>query len=99
MPKTLDIDGVRSESDEDLTKRQSNNGVKLTRHGHEIPRPKNCFLTYRNEVAAKLIEYGIDNNSRNISKLVANLWRHESENVKQRYRDKAKQEKLKHQEL
>lgn len=99
MPNTLDIDGVSIKSDEDLKKGQLKDGRKLTRHGHEIPRPKNCFLSYRKEVSSKLIEYGIDNNSRNISKLVANLWRNESEDVRQHFRDIAEQEKLKHQKL
>ncbi|KAI8580616.1 hypothetical protein K450DRAFT_270921 [Umbelopsis ramanniana AG] len=56
-------------------------------------------MSYRNEVASKLVECGIDNNSRNISKLVADLWRNESEDVKQHYRDLAEQEKLKHKKL
>ncbi|KAG2187417.1 hypothetical protein INT44_005105 [Umbelopsis vinacea] len=92
------MDGFRREPNEDSTNSQPKTVVKLTRHGHEIPRPKNCFLSYRTEVASKLVQNGIDSNSRSISKLVANLWKNESEDVKQHFRYIAEQEKLKHQE-
>jgi predicted ATP-dependent endonuclease of OLD family len=93
------MDNLQGSSKSDNKSEKVKDTPKLTRHGHEIPRPKNCFLAYRMEVASALVESGVDNNIPNISKLVADLWRTEPEAVKQRYREIAAKEKKEHKQL
>src|ERR1700709_1009757 len=69
---------------------------KRTRHGNLIPRPKNCFLAYRLEMATQLKEIGLLKDSRSISKVVAEMWRREPESVKVYYRNMAEKEKKIH---
>ncbi|GAB5587988.1 slightly ste11-like protein [Umbelopsis nana] len=93
------VDSLQAESKKHDKAEKIKDSPKLTRHGHEIPRPKNCFLSYRQDVASALVEIGLANNSRSISKIVAELWRTESENIKEEYRKIAQEEKEKHQAL
>ncbi|KAJ2960728.1 hypothetical protein NQZ79_g3941 [Umbelopsis isabellina] len=77
--------------------KEDNIKLKLTRHGNIIPRPNNCFLVYRRDISLQLKDSKEFPNSRSISKLVAQLWRTESDAVKLHYRELAKKEKLIHQ--
>jgi hypothetical protein len=93
------VDSLQAESKKHDKAEKIKDSPKLTRHGHEIPRPKNCFLSYRQDVASALVETGLANNSRSISKIVAELWHIESEEIKEEYRKIAQEEKEKHQVL
>ena len=63
---------------------------KWTRHGNLIPRPKNCFLVYRLEMATPLTDTGLLKDNPSISKVVAEMWRREPESVKAYYPKKKK---------
>jgi hypothetical protein len=99
MQDQENMDNLQGSSKSDNKSEKVIDTPKLTRYGHEIPRPKNCFLAYRMKVASALVESGVDNNIPNISKLVADLWRTEPEAVKQRYREIAAKEKKEHKQL
>lgn len=77
--------------------KEDNMKLKLTRRGNAIPRPNNCFLVYRRDISLQLKDSKEFPNSRSISKLVAQLWRTESDAVKLHYRELARTEKLLHQ--
>ncbi|KAG2176297.1 hypothetical protein INT43_005531 [Umbelopsis isabellina] len=94
---SLDESWLDESSEGSIFDKEDNIKLKLTRHGHIIPRPNNCFLVYRRDISLQLKDSKEFPNSRAISKLVAQLWRTESDAVKLHYRELARKEKQIHQ--
>ncbi|KAF9394551.1 hypothetical protein CPC16_010975 [Podila verticillata] len=69
---------------------------KAKRQALRAPRPRNCFMLYRSKVLPQImVELGIINN-KIISKIAAERWRAEKEDVKAWYRMMAKRGKEEH---
>ena len=69
-----------------------------TRPNH-TPRPPNSFILYRKDKHAEIISQNFTEkilNNNTISRLVADMWRKESDHVKALYASKAEEEKQKH---
>ncbi|ORY92076.1 high mobility group box domain-containing protein [Syncephalastrum racemosum] len=56
----------------------------------------NCFMTYRLEKQKEIAQKCPGANHRDISKIIANWWRKEPEDIKKQYRDIAEVNKLEH---
>ncbi|CAJ0851444.1 3102_t:CDS:2, partial [Entrophospora sp. SA101] len=61
-----------------------------------IPRPKNCFMAYREHIKEKFLIENPGINNKVVSVLAANMWNNEPEDVKEHWRERAKQLKLEH---
>ncbi|CAG8533951.1 5037_t:CDS:2 [Paraglomus occultum] len=61
-----------------------------------IPRPKNCFMAYREHIKEKFLAENPGMNNKVVSVLAANLWNNEPEEVKEFWRERAKQLKIEH---
>ncbi|CAI2181036.1 7221_t:CDS:1 [Funneliformis geosporum] len=61
-----------------------------------IPRPKNCFMAYREHIKEKFLSEDPGMNNKVVSVLAANMWNNEPEDVKEYWRERAKQLKLEH---
>lgn len=62
----------------------------------KIPRPMNCFMTYRLEKQQQIVNQCPGANHRDISKIIAKWWRELSDEEKDPYRIKAAEAKAKH---
>lgn len=62
----------------------------------KIPRPMNCFMTFRVEKQREILEQCPGANHRDISKIVAKWWRDFPDHKKEPYRIKAALAKAKH---
>ncbi|RKP04985.1 high mobility group box domain-containing protein, partial [Thamnocephalis sphaerospora] len=57
-----------------------------------VRRPPNCFIVYRMAMREKVLkEIGSQCNNTEVSKVVARWWKNEPEDVREQYREKAKQ--------
>ncbi|KAJ3167642.1 hypothetical protein HDU88_002088 [Geranomyces variabilis] len=54
-----------------------------------IPRPSNSFMTYRMEKQHEVLAHHVGANNKDISVIIGDMWRKESEPVKEYYRKKA----------
>ncbi|KAI8593803.1 high mobility group box domain-containing protein, partial [Geranomyces variabilis] len=54
-----------------------------------IPRPSNSFMTYRMEKQHEVLAHHAGANNKDISVIIGDMWRNESEPVKEYYRKKA----------
>ncbi|CAG8624435.1 17426_t:CDS:1 [Acaulospora morrowiae] len=61
-----------------------------------IPRPKNCFMAYREHIKERFLAENPGMNNKVVSVLAANMWNNEPEDVKEYWRERAKQLKLEH---
>ncbi|CAG8685905.1 18375_t:CDS:2, partial [Racocetra fulgida] len=61
-----------------------------------IPRPKNCFMAYREHIKEKFLADNPGMNNKVVSIHAANMWNNEPEDVKEFWRERAKQLKLEH---
>jgi hypothetical protein len=61
-----------------------------------IPRPKNCFMAYREHIKEKFLLENPGMNNKVVSVLAANMWNNEPEDVKELWRERAKQLKIEH---
>ncbi|KAG9299250.1 hypothetical protein G9A89_013898 [Geosiphon pyriformis] len=61
-----------------------------------IPRPKNCFMAYREDVKEKFLAKNPGMNNKIVSVLAAQMWNNEPEDVKEYWRERAKQLKVEH---
>ncbi|CAG8657093.1 13715_t:CDS:2 [Ambispora leptoticha] len=61
-----------------------------------IPRPKNCFMAYREHIKEKFLVENPGMNNKVVSVLAAKMWNNEPESVKEQWRERAKQLKLEH---
>ncbi|CAG8573899.1 7944_t:CDS:1 [Acaulospora colombiana] len=61
-----------------------------------IPRPKNCFMAYREHIKEKFLAENPGMNNKVVSVLAANKWNSEPEDVKEFWRERAKQLKIEH---
>ncbi|CAG8498934.1 16087_t:CDS:2 [Gigaspora margarita] len=61
-----------------------------------IPRPKNCFMAYREHIKEKFLADNPGMNNKVVSIHAANMWNNEPEDVKEYWRERAKQLKLEH---
>src|SRR5581483_315064 len=61
-----------------------------------IPRPKNCFMAYREHIKEKFLSENPGMNNKVVSVLAANMWNNEPEDVKEIWRERAKQLKIEH---
>ncbi|KAI7888634.1 high mobility group box domain-containing protein, partial [Mucor mucedo] len=62
----------------------------------KIPRPMNCFMTYRLEKQQQIVNQCPGANHRDISKIIAKWWRELSDAEKDPYRIKAAEAKAAH---
>ncbi|KAI7876482.1 high mobility group box domain-containing protein, partial [Mucor mucedo] len=62
----------------------------------KIPRPMNCFMTFRVEKQREILSQCPGANHRDISKIVAKWWRDIPDDKKEPYRVKAAIAKIKH---
>lgn len=62
----------------------------------KIPRPMNCFMTYRVEKQQQIVDQCPGANHRDISKIVAKWWRELSAAEKEPYRVQAAKAKAEH---
>ncbi|CDH60400.1 sex minus [Lichtheimia corymbifera JMRC:FSU:9682] len=60
------------------------------------PRPRNAFILYRQARRAEIRAKNCKLHSSEISKIAAQMWKHESETVRQQFARKADEEKLMH---
>ncbi|ORY01379.1 hypothetical protein K493DRAFT_209710, partial [Basidiobolus meristosporus CBS 931.73] len=67
-----------------------------SRSTKRIPRPNNSFMTYRKEKQKAILDAHPGINNKEVSKIVGEMWRNESEAVKEYYRKKAEQGKKEH---
>jgi hypothetical protein len=68
---------------------------KRKNNGH-IPRPKNCFMAYREHMQHKVLAENPGMNNKLVSVIAAQMWNKESEDVKQFWKERAQQLKLEH---
>lgn len=61
-----------------------------------IPRPKNCFMAYREHIKEKFLTENPTMNNKVVSVLAANMWNGEPEDVKEYWRERARQLKAEH---
>ncbi|KAI0243516.1 hypothetical protein L0F63_005828 [Massospora cicadina] len=73
--------------------------MKKRRTKNSIPRPKNSFMTYRQEKQNEIIARNGRINNTVISEIAGLMWRTEEEHVKKAYREKAELGKLEHKRL
>ncbi|KAG6857652.1 hypothetical protein H0H87_010221 [Tephrocybe sp. NHM501043] len=67
------------------------------RSGNRVPRPRNAFMIFRSEFAAKTkISKSVEHDHRHISRIVGHCWNNLNDDQKQIYRDKARDEKREH---
>ncbi|PKY13986.1 HMG-box, partial [Rhizophagus irregularis] len=64
-------------------------------NGH-IPRPKKCFMAYREHMQHKVLAENPGMNNKLVSVIAAQMWNKESDDVKQFWKDRAQQLKLEH---
>ncbi|RHZ61653.1 hypothetical protein Glove_346g73 [Diversispora epigaea] len=88
VPKTSSSSPPSSSSSSSSWHKRKNNG--------HIPRPKNCFMAYREQIQHKVLEENPGMNNKLISVIAAKMWNEESEEVKQYWRERAQQLKLEH---
>lgn len=62
----------------------------------KVPRPLNCFMTYRLEKQKEILEKCPGTNHRDISKITATWWKELSAEEKEPYRIKAHNAKFEH---
>ncbi|KAI7852799.1 high mobility group box domain-containing protein, partial [Circinella umbellata] len=62
----------------------------------KVPRPMNCFLAFRLEKQGQIVDMLPGANHRDISKLLAKLWKELPESEKEPYRERARQAKIEH---
>ncbi|CAJ0629774.1 1435_t:CDS:2 [Entrophospora sp. SA101] len=55
-----------------------------------IPRPKNCFMAYREHIKEKFLIENPGINNKVVSVLAANMWNNEPEDVKEHWREQTK---------
>lgn len=82
-----------------MTRRQRPQRKQRKRHPERIPRPINCFLAYRLDMQKIIVERVPGANHRDISKVVAEWWRQEPEQVKEKYKMVAEIAKQEHLEM
>ncbi|GBC03788.1 hypothetical protein RclHR1_05320005 [Rhizophagus clarus] len=68
---------------------------KRKNNGH-IPRPKNCFMAYREHMQHKVLAENPGMNNKVVSIIAAQMWNKEPEDVKQFWKERAQQLKLEH---
>ncbi|CAG8519517.1 3053_t:CDS:1 [Funneliformis mosseae] len=64
-------------------------------NGH-IPRPKNCFMAYREQMQHNILAENPGMNNKVVSVIAAKMWNSEPEDVKQYWREHAQQLKIEH---
>ncbi|RIB10335.1 high mobility group box domain-containing protein, partial [Gigaspora rosea] len=64
-------------------------------NGH-IPRPKNCFMAYREHMQHEVLKKNPGMNNKHVSVIAAEMWKNEPEEIKQFWRARAQQLKLEH---
>ncbi|CAG8608259.1 15989_t:CDS:2 [Cetraspora pellucida] len=86
-PSKLSPPTVKSPPNSSWRKRKNN--------GH-IPRPKNCFMAYREHMQHEVLKKNPGMNNKHVSIIAAEMWKNEPEDVKQYWRARAQQLKLEH---
>ncbi|RHZ61674.1 hypothetical protein Glove_346g81 [Diversispora epigaea] len=74
----------------------SNSSWRKRKNNGHIPRPKNCFMAYREQIQHKVLEENPGMNNKLVSVIAAKMWNEESEETKQYWRERAQQLKLEH---
>ena len=92
IPDGFEIKLYEKEENEIKYEKTRKNRIRKT-----IPRPRNCFIIYRQDKAELIREQlpGIKNCD--ISKIVSQFWKNEVVEIKKKYIELAKKEKLEHQ--
>ncbi|CAG8532483.1 11253_t:CDS:1 [Acaulospora morrowiae] len=73
-----------------------NSSWRKRRNNGHIPRPKNCFMAYREQIQRKVLEENPGMNNKLVSVIAAKMWNEETEEVKQFWRERAQQLKIEH---
>ncbi|CAG8524104.1 9115_t:CDS:2 [Ambispora leptoticha] len=76
---------------------QNNSSWRKRKSNDHIPRPKNCFMAYREHIQHEILQDNPGMNNKLVSVIAAQKWNEESEEVKETWREKAKQLKAEHQ--
>ncbi|KAJ1918573.1 hypothetical protein H4219_002510 [Mycoemilia scoparia] len=84
--------------DYDPTSRTMRRATKASKPKH-TPRPANAFILYRKAKQAEVIQTNPGVSNKEVSVIIGNMWRNESPEVTQKYRDMAEVEKQRHKEL
>ncbi|OLY79368.1 Silenced mating-type M-specific polypeptide Mc [Smittium mucronatum] len=63
------------------------------------PRPPNAFILYRKDKQEGVIKMNSGVSNKEISCIIGKMWRKESEEVRNEYKERAENEKIKHQKL
>ncbi|CAJ0750429.1 1461_t:CDS:2, partial [Entrophospora sp. SA101] len=79
------VDIPKSRSSITTSSSQSTNADK-----NYIPRPKNCFMAYREHIKEKFLIENPGINNKVVSVLAANMWNNEPEDVKEHWREHSK---------
>ncbi|CAJ0854448.1 3444_t:CDS:2 [Entrophospora sp. SA101] len=79
------VDIPKSRSSITTSSSQSTNADK-----NYIPRPKNCFMAYREHIKEKFLIENPGINNKVVSVLAANMWNNEPEDVKEHWREQTK---------
>jgi HMG (high mobility group) box len=67
------------------------------RSGNRVPRPRNAFMIFRNEFWAEAkISRSVEHDHRHISRIIGHCWNQLPDAEKNKWRQKAEQEKLEH---
>lgn len=71
--------------------------VPSRRSGNRVPRPRNAFMIFRSEFwAGDKISRTVEHDHRHISRIIGHCWNQLPESEKDKWRQKAEQEKLDH---
>jgi hypothetical protein len=76
-----------------------NDNSKSTSSATKVPRPMNCFMTYRLEKQREIVQQCPGANHRDISKIIAKWWSELSAAEKEPYRRKAEKAKIEHNKM
>ncbi|CAI2168617.1 7285_t:CDS:2 [Funneliformis geosporum] len=95
VPKNNDISNNSNVSTLDNKSSSPSSWRKRKNNGH-IPRPKNCFMAYREQMQHNILAENPGMNNKLVSVIAAKMWNSESEDVKQYWKEHAQQLKIEH---
>ncbi|CAG8460587.1 3167_t:CDS:2 [Ambispora gerdemannii] len=82
---------------ESFSQNQNSSSWRKRRSNGHIPRPKNCFMAYREHMQHQILQQNPGLNNKIVSVLAAQEWNKEKEEVKEYWREVAKNLKAEHQ--
>ncbi|MCJ1464221.1 hypothetical protein MMC07_002834 [Pseudocyphellaria aurata] len=76
---------------------ESPSQICLCQPDPKVPRPRNAFILYRQHHQAAVVAQNPGLANPEISKVIGDLWRHSTEEIKGHWKDLAEEEKIRHQ--